>query len=397
MKEVLKPAKTFDSIYGTEYILSGRPSPNAARWLPKGDIALDMFTAGMLTVLGDMPVVCAASVSTGDCLNLLRDSGFQLPPDIYRYADTGEYMDLIKRICAEGRKVVTQHVHPEDEIPPECCWIPPSVLSFVNNKANLEKLVPDDIVPSHKILPVREITKAGEAWRLPCVIKAVTAESSGGGVDVCICRSPIDLQKAVAWFTECQYVVIEDYLNIQSNLCLNYCVSKEGGVTYLGFAEQVSDDEGIYRGNWIDDKEECPGEIIEAGMKVVRAAFELGYYGFLGIDVALLENGRYKIFDLNFRGNGSTPAVLYAGSIRERFSKKVLRFRRFIGNGNYRQMLNVVHRAMAKEILLPTGSCDPSAGHYREKRPLLIGLILGESRQDILEKEKELVSNGLDV
>jgi len=391
----VNPAITFASIYGNDSLFVARASPNAAHWLPKGDIALDMLTGGLLTSLGDMPTLCAASVSTDDCLGLMRDAGFRIPSDIYRYFDVKDYMRLIKKLCLGGRKIVTQHVHPENEIPSECCWVSPSVLSFLNNKANLEKLVPVDIVPSRKILPVQEMIKADRTWNPPCVIKAVTDESSGGGVDVYICHSPIDIQKAGAFFIECHHVVIEDYLNMRRNLCLNYCMSKEGDITYLGFAEQVSDVDGIYRGNWIDFKEECPCEIIEAGMKVVRAAFDRGYYGFFGMDVALLEDGHYKIFDLNFRANGSTPAVLYAESIRRKYQKHVMRFRRFTGEGNYRQMLDAVYKAMGNEMFLPLGSCDPSAGPYKQQQPLLIGLILGETRQDVLEKEKELASLGL--
>lgn len=397
MNPALQPSKTFSSIYGNAFIFVARTSPNAARWQPHGEMVRDIATAGLLTVLGDIPVVCAASVSTPDALSLLRDAGFQLPREMHRYFDAADYMRIIKKLCFDAPKIVTQHVHPTAEVPRERCWIDTSVLSFVNNKANLEKLVPKGNVPVRKIVSVDQIASRSRKWNPPFVIKAVTDETSGGGVDVRICRDVKDIQKAAVYFADCRHVVIEEYLDIRRNLCFHYCVAADGGIDYLGFAEQVSDEQGIYCGNWIEAGAECPAEAVEAGILVVRAAFERGFYGILGMDMAVLEDGHCKVFDLNFRGNGSTPALLYSQSVHQHYRKPMIRLRRLTGRGNYRDMLNAVYRAMARGILLPLGSCDPEAGTYIQKRPLLSGMILGETRQDVLENERELISMGLDI
>jgi hypothetical protein len=397
VNNAFQPTKTFSSIYGGKFIFAARLSPNADHWQTQGVMAQDMMTSGMLTVLGDMSVVCAASVSSPECFGLLRDAGFQLPSDIYRYCDLADYITLIKKICAGGPKIVTQHVHPTTEIPTECSWIAPSVLSFVNNKANLRELVPNEKIPDRDILLTKRLADTCQSLRLPAVIKAVTDESSGGGIDVRICRSITDVQKAVSYFAECRSVIVEEYLHIRRNLCLHYCVTQEGSIAYLGFAKQVIDEDGQYHGNWIDVKEECPIEAIELGTRIALTGFERGYFGVLGIDVAMLEDGTCKAFDLNFRGNGSTPAVLYAQSVYENYHKPVMRFRRFTGRGNYRDMLKIVYRALARGMFLPLGSCDPEAGSYRGERPRLIGLILGATRQNVFENERELVSMGLDI
>lgn len=80
MNNNFQPLRTFSSIYGNDFIFMPRPSPHASRWIYKEEIALDMTTTSMLTVIGDMEIVCASSVSTDDALNLLHDAGFQLPP-----------------------------------------------------------------------------------------------------------------------------------------------------------------------------------------------------------------------------------------------------------------------------------------------------------------------------
>jgi hypothetical protein len=397
MNKILEPAKTFSSIYGTDKIFIGRSSPNATRWLPEGELALDMLSGGMLTVLGGMPVVCAVSASTPPGLDLLRDAGFQLPSTIVHYNGTAEYLSVIRRICAEGATVVTQHVHPEKEVPRENLWIDPAALSFVNNKASLYDLVPACYRPDRDIVPVSQLA-ANERVRCgPVVIKAVTDESTGGGVDVRICRNEDDLPLAVEYFSDCSRVVVEEYLDISRNLCLNYDVTGGGEIDFLGFADQVSDDRGIYRGNWIESGMECPPTVAEVGRNIVRSAFDRGYWGFLGIDIALLANGECKVFDLNFRANGSTPAVLLAESVYRRFDRPVMRLRRFSGTDGYRQLLQAARQAMNEEIFLPLGSCDPSAGPYPNERPLMTGLILGQTRFDVLENERKLMSLGMEI
>lgn len=94
MNVALQPLITLSSIYGNSFIFMARTSPNATRWHPQDEMVLDISTATMLTILGDMPIVCAASVSTSDALNLLRDAGFQLPHKIYRFDKKGYAPDM---------------------------------------------------------------------------------------------------------------------------------------------------------------------------------------------------------------------------------------------------------------------------------------------------------------
>lgn len=395
MGGMLEPATTLRDIYGSHKIFVARSSPNATCWLPKGEIALDMMTSGMLTILGDMPVLCAASVSTPEGLHLLLDAGFHLPPEIIQYNGASQYLSLIRQICNEGRTFVTQHVHPQNEVPKGSCWIDPAVLSWVNNKANLEVFVPEGFYPTRAIVQTTELTCNAFARNTPVVIKAVTDESTGGGVDVRICRNEDDLRKAADYFSDCEQVVVEQFLDIRNNLCLHYYVKGDGEIVFLGVAGQVSDEQGIYRGNWIEDGAKCPAVVVEVGRKIARVAFERGYYGVLGIDVAILADGQCKVFDLNFRGNGSTPGVLFITSIHQCYGKSLIRFRRFTGKGDYRQMLDAIYQGMADEIFLPAGSCDPSVGPYPAERPLVAGFVLGGTRPEILENERRLAAFGL--
>lgn len=391
---MLQPAMTLSSVYGGNLVYFPGSSPHATHWLPNEKMTRDLRTGG-ITAIGEMPVVCAASVSTPESLGLLRDAGFKLPAEIFRYCDTADYLALVGKLCASGRKLAVHYVHPANEIPSVNFWIPPSVLSFLNNKANLAKLVLPAHLPEREIISVDQLDNPDLSRRLPLVIKAVTDESTGGGVDVRICRTPDDLRQAAFYFGICRTVVAEKFLSIERNLCLHFAVSKDGHVGYLGVAEQVSDEQGGYQGNWLDAESKCPEAALEAGLAAARRGAGYGYWGVLGVDIAMLADGSCKIFDLNFRINGSTVPVLYMEAIRNRFNKPVAKRCGFKARGSYRDMLDAVYQAMARSMLLPLASCDPDAGPYPNQPPRLTALVLGSTRAEVLNNVRRLSEMGL--
>ena len=392
----LEPTLTLGDIFGTELLYSPRASPNACAWLPCDEAVLDMLTGNQLTILGSMPILCAAGVSSPEALGLLHDAGFQVPAAPCRYRDGADYLRLLSDLSGSGRKIVVQHVHPIAELAPDTCWVPPATLSFLNNKGNLAELVDAPHLPARRIVTTDRLRAKPSPPNLPLVLKAVTDESTGGGIDVVICGTAEELDRAAAYFGACADVVVEDFIEIGRNLCLNYAVTAAGRITYLGCAEQVSDAQGKYHGNWIDAESEAPAVAVEVGVHVVRAGLDRGYWGCVGVDMAIEEDGRVVVFDLNFRLNGSTAALLLAESVRSSLGQPVIRLRSWRGKGTYREMLNAAYTAMGKGLLLPLNSYDPVAGGQPHAPPRMAGLIIGGSRDEVNEREGELAALGLE-
>jgi len=393
----LQPALTLGEIYGTELLYSPRASPNACAWLPRDEAILDMLTGGQLTILGSMPILCAAGVSSPEALQLLRDAGFQAPTAPCRYRDAADYLRLLSDLSAGRRRIVVQHVHPMSEMAPETCWVPPATLSFVNNKGNLAELVDATHLPARRIMATDRLTAEPSPPNPPLVLKAITEESTGGGIDVLICGTAEELNRAAVYFRACAHVVVEEFIKITRNLCLNYAVTAEGRITYLGCAEQVSDAQGRYHGNWIDAESDAPAVAVEVGVNVVRAGFDRGYWGCVGVDLAVGEDRRVVVFDLNFRLNGSTAALLLAESVRGNLGQPVIRLRSWRGKGTYREMLSAAYTAMGKGLLLPLNSYDPVAGGQPHALPRMAGLIIGGSREEVNEREIEFAALGLET
>ena len=392
----LRPTLNLTQIYGPDLIFSPRASPNACTWLPAASqVVADNMTGGSLSVAGTMPFVCAAGVSTPKGLQLLRDGGLNTPPVLFRYFDAADYLCLLKKLGQEEKQLAFQYVHPASEFPSENYWVKPEALSFLNNKVNLATLVSTGHIPLRQVVTRDRLESGVSFFRFPLVVKAVTDEPTAGGCDVVICGERSDLGIAVTTFRSCLHVMVEECLPIKHNLCLNYAATAGGAINYLGCAEQVCDARGKYQGNWIDPETQAPPLAVEIGTKIVAAGIALGYYGCVGIDMGVLEDDRIVAFDLNFRINGSTTPLLLAESVRAHLGKTVFRFRRMQGNSTYCNLLKSVYAAMKKGIFLPLVTFDPEAGRYAKSPPRLNGLILGNTREEAQEYERELSTMSL--
>lgn len=393
--DLLSPALGLSELFGS-HVYCPCASPNACRWLPSGVAVLNALTGGQLTLAGEMTVLCSRGVSTPPALQLLRDAGLPIPSHLYKFSTGAEHLDQLRILSKSGRRIVLNHSHPIGDLPVESCWIPLKLLNYLNNKANLEELVPDAHVPERNLYTVGQLRANVDNFKFPVVIKAAVNETSGGGVDVRICRNRADFDRLPAEFCAAEKLVVEEYLSICRNLCLNYALMADGQVVYCGCAEQVSDEQGIYRGNWLDSDLGLPELVLTLGDHIADKGVASGYYGFLGIDVAILPDGRVMAFDLNFRANGSTTALLFSNSIVCHTGKTVMRLRSWRSRIGYRHLLKIAYSLLQSGSFLPLWSYDPRADGLRESEARLGGLMIGFTREEVHDLELEIASQGLD-
>jgi hypothetical protein len=230
---------------------------------------------------------------------------------------------------------------------------------------------------------------------LPVVLKAVTDQSTGGGVGVAICRSNSDFARAARTFERCEEIVVEEMLDILRNPCVNFAVMADGEVRYLGFADQEVTPEGRHCGNWIDPGTPLAGPAIETAAEPVRRAAALGYRGLAGVDLAMTSIGRIYVLDLNFRSNASTAAILLAGSIAERTGATVMHLRNVQGRGGGHELAPAIAPFVASRRLIPLNFFDADAAGYPGRPARSRSLVVGSSREEVLATEAELAEIGI--
>ena len=390
----LEPALTLSDIFG-QGVYCPRVSPNACRWISGDPALLNSLTANQLTVAGRMPVVCSRGAVGIEGLRLLREAGCPEPGELHLFSDGEEHLAQLRALAGRGEKLVLLHAHRPDDVPAESWWIPRELLELLNNKANLESFVAAGHAPRRSVHSNDALSRAIEEVEVPVVLKAGTHETTGAGNDVRICLDRVDLARAVSEFRDCPTVVAEEFLAIDRNLCLNYAVMTDGSVRYLGSAEQVCEPGGSYRGNWIDADTRAPDVAVALGEDVAMRGAGLGYRGIVGVDVAVLDDDRALAFDLNFRTNGSTTALLLHESIVRETGSTVMRLRSWTGTRGYGALLDAAYAGLEQGYFMPLASYDPFADGIPSAAPRLGGVLLGASRDEVREREAQFAALGL--
>ena len=396
MAVVIRPSVTLAELYPAGCVLSGRPSPSAARWL-RGTSALRDFLAGeTLPIAGAMPALAGAGSTGPASLDLLAEAGIAVPREIVRFADGASYLDAVAGLAAGGARLALSHAHAPREVPEAAYAVGRPLLCLLNNKRSLAGLVPSPHRPPERLLAGAGLDAADPAFTaLPAVLKAAVDEPTGGGTSVRICATPGDVRAALADLASCPEVVVEAFVPHERSFNLQVAIPPSGDARVLGASEQVVTAEGRYRGNWLPPEHDPPAGAAALSLAIARGAAARGYSGILGLDLAAGPGGTPVVFDLNFRLNGSTPALLLAGSVRAATGAAAIRYRTFEGRDGHAAALAAAQRGLRGGWFVPLNTFDPALSPSSDARAWVSGLVLGADRAEVGRREAELLAAGL--
>jgi hypothetical protein len=392
----LRPKLTLAEIYGPRTTYNPRPSYRNYGWLPGDAVSLDGRTSAALTVAGAMPTICSRGGLADALFELWEQAGIDASPSVMPYCTQAEYERCLAQAERQGQRLVFQHVHAPGERPATQYWVPAELMSYLNDKSHLPELTPSEFVLPRRLVPPSDLSRLiRETPKLPIVIKGCGPQSSGGGRAVVIVRRPADWLVARQRLATGERIVVEQYLQAVGNYCLTFAAMPDSTVRYLGAAEQVTDGAGSYGGNWLDPRREPPAAAVEAGREIMRRAQLLGYRGVAGFDVIVDAQGAVRVIDLNFRLNGSTPALLWQPTLRERFGPAcVMRYQSGNLPGSMADCLGLLRGMVRRGDFFPLAVFDPLAGRHPGAPARIDGLWLGTSREEADAKRAALLGSG---
>lgn len=384
----IKPSITLYEIFGPGYIYNPRASYKNKRWLP--DLISQHSTTGSLLLLaGEMPIVCHQNVTEPSCLAFFEEKGLKIANNRYIYHNQNSYYEVLHKFQLASDKVVINYPHLPEELNYGKYWVQPKLLSYLNNKGNLEELVPKENLAKRKVMPITHFLNSKNfLFDLPFVVKAATDEPAGAGLDVVICRNEGQLLEAKELFKSCKFVVIEEFIPIKQNYCIQFAQTHKGSLIYLGAAEQIITEEGKYGGNWIERANQLPKKVIELAEMIMKKSISMGYWGIAGIDIVIGEDERVLVIDLNFRQNGSTGALLLKESIMNALNVQTLKLRSFKTTIDFTKVEKEIRRLMELKKLVPLSIYKPA--EVTTENPIILSCLLaGNSKEEVITAEQQ--------
>ncbi len=368
---------------GPEAFLCGYPHPDHRRWLVEDELAAQAFSAGSLCVAGSLPLICGHLAASNLALDLIAEAGWSLPERLLVFRSVKELGTLIHAEAAHGAKLVTSFPLPESVAPAEVHAVPPALRGFLNNKRNLDRLVPAHLRPARRSATSSEVLAQPETC-LQHVLKVATDEASGGGHDLLLPPHSSDKKRLHALLVGAEEVILEECLPFQSTRCFNYLIGATGEPRFLGAPEQHLSAEGQYLGNWLRVADEPDAQAVAAGADICRRAAALGYIGAAGLDAGFLADGSFRFFDLNFRMNGSTaPLLLFPALQRRCYAPMALRVA-IRGRTSPRNLAAALRTLIREGRFFPLALAFSDA-EARESEFLVSGFLPGARKAGIME------------
>ncbi len=376
------PARERTSVFGPGAVLTAR-LPRSETGANTADPHLcDAYTGPIMAIADQTPVICSAGVASPCGLDLLGAAGVPVSREIRTYRTAEEFRSLVGEVIGNGERLLCQHVHDEDEVPAEACLVAPALLRYLNNKANLPAIVGAEGAPGRTSISPQEVGGLGvdEFW----VLKVCSEDSSGGGYGVYVHQAGSAITQP-GFVQPGAELIVEEYLELVENWCVHFCVEAIGPPRPLGATEQLISPTGAYGGSRVGGTV-LPRAAADLCQAVAERARELGFIGYCGIDIGLTSAGEVKVFDLNFRINASTPALLVLDAIaasRGPTWEGRGRWQTFRHCGSLPELVKQLDVVYPEGTLVPIASYDPAFTVNGSGPSLLSGLLIGDDERDL--------------
>ena len=376
---------TMGDLWPSDAVIVQRVADDSRDWLPQSPTWCDRSSVSPLPLAGPLPIICHQAGVTPGALQLLRDCGLSVPEAITPYRDFDDLRGIVEGKVRSGRRIGITYTSRGLLAPAEAYVNHPALVADLNDKALLASLVPGEAVPARCVVDINELPRALRNWRgrLPLVLKASTRLGSGGGRDVVVCRCVNDVEDAYRRLARAERVVIEAFYIFTDTWCLHFGVG-DGGPVYCGASEQICDDAGVYHGNWCVQGAGPAEEAIDMARHAAREGWRRGYRGFLGVDAGRTADGRWLVFDLNFRNNGSTSQVLLRHAVADECAALCTRFCPGVKfDGSFAAMLEALWRFHRRRELVPLLAFDTEQAGTAETKPVCNLLVAGATHHAV--------------
>jgi hypothetical protein len=376
------PTRERTSVFGPGAVLTARLPLSEAGANTADPHLCDAYTGPIMAIADDTPVICSAGVASPCGLDLLGAAGVPVSREIRTYRTAQDFQRLVRDVLGNGERLLCQHVHGEDEVPADACMVAPGLLRYLNNKANLPAIVGADGAPRRTSIGFEDVAalREDESW----VLKVCSDDSSGGGFGVYVHEAGTAVQRP-RFVRPGAELIVEEYLDLVENWCVQFCVGAIGAPRLLGATEQLISATGAYAGSRVGGTV-LPAAAAELGQAVVERARELGFIGYCGIDTGLTSSGELRVFDLNFRINASTPPLMVLNALAASRGASWTgrgRWQTYRHDGSLPDLVKRLEAVYPDRALVPIASYDPAFTANGPGQSLLSALLIGDDEQDL--------------
>ncbi|WP_428410118.1 hypothetical protein [Hyphococcus sp.] len=377
----LKPDVFLSDFQRGNIIHLTRADQASAKWLPNAPGVLDWLACGPRTVLGTLGRFVHRAATGPVSLQLNEWTGLTDNTRHVYFAAESDCLEQAQSLSRDEDAVLICQHYPHRWRDFDIRWrATPAVISELNNKANLDRLVSAELAPRRRIVAPDGILDAIENVPAPFVLKVGTPLSSGGSCAATVCAAKEEARAKARTFLAMHdpdaVFIIEDFYAFTQTWCANIGIF-ESERRYFGAAQQILDDTRKQTGNYNGGPFAAPDAVRDACLDIAERAYEAGYRGVAGMDMGLTPDGKLIVFDLNFRMNSCTAQILYHESACARVKAAVSRNCVFSFARPLAEIAKDIEDAVKQGVFVPLASFDKALHETAGTGCNIAGIALG--------------------
>jgi hypothetical protein len=191
-------------------------------------------------------------------------------------------------------------------------------------------------------------------------------------------------------------IVVSEFIsNVVQNYCVQFYISKRGGITLIGVTSQLVTEQGNYLGGLIHYRKTDISKFLEMIAAIGHYAHKHGYFGVIGFDVLENQDGQLYVIDVNFRVNGSTPLCLQRHTLLKEGKEVAKYYSDYRMSGTLDSILVSLKSELDNKdfMILSAQELVKYGKIYTE----MYGIVTGETIDQMQHIEQKLQNKGLEL
>lgn len=379
---------TMTDVYGPNVAICARPAFEETFVSARYRDTQDMLSGPPVALAGDTPVICSAGSADKVLLQALRDGGMPVATDLRTYTSEAEFRQRFAETLTDGYRIAAEYPQPQSILPTASAVNPAELVSFLNNKGNLDHLVSWPYrAKRHSVArdQLDSYMKQETAW----VLKAATDKANGGGFDVYLHEAGEPVERP-DFIDGSAAFVLEEYVELVANWSVQQYIDPTGQPRFFGQTEQRISAEGKFLGNKFGDILPPAPEFVDECRSIADRAAASGYRGFSALDGGLTADGRIIIFDLNFRISSASCPLLFLRDARPDVLDKAAETARWTSTEPIADVVNKLRKPVESGELVIMSGHDSRYTDAERLRTILLVVVTGDDLEHVAARRAEL-------
>lgn len=394
---LLLPALSPDQLYPVNAAYMARTNLFETRMLGYNDLQLDTVTSVLMGVLNGRASVRHEGGAGNEVLDLFLRAGIQVEEESHLYQTESEARTCANRLFKTGHQFFGPYPLPDGDYPDSAHLVNPDLYRRLNTKQNLSQLVSQEHLTAQKVM-THDMLDAYQFSGVIC-LKAAGNAATGWGYAVFPCLDEVALMAAKAWFSERKKdipaVLIEEWIDVERCWCVGLAISDIQTVCFGG-AEQVFSAPGKQSGSIVDSDLCFPVAGVSLAVHAGEVARRLGFRGIAGLDIGRSTDGRFILFDPNFRLAASTSQLLFHPAAAARSGLAVSQSFQVSPSGKFDDLAQKLHGPIDEGWFVPTRFFNGEKHPLSNGKHLVTGFVMGLDREAAQLAWKKLQVNLLE-